>query len=112
MAFTSSLKLTSSLAIITLEGELDAAAAPAFRADVEAAEDRGTRRLVLMLGDLTYMSSAGLRALVFAKQKMGPNVDIYVIGAQPAVEEVLTLSGFHDSVILLPTYDPAIVEAA
>ena len=112
MPFNSSLKLAGNIATIALEGELDAAAAPAFRADVEAAANRGARRLVLMLEGLAYMSSAGLRALVFAKQKMGAGVDVYVIGAQPAVEDVLTLSGFHNSVISLPAYDPNIVEAA
>ncbi len=42
---------------------------------------------------------------------MGPEVDIYVIGAQQSVNETLELTGFQASVISLPVYDPAVVPA-
>ena len=53
------------------------------------------------------MASAGLRTLIFAKQKMGAAVDIYVIGAQESITETLELTGFQNSVISLPTYEAA-----
>ena len=111
MAFDSSLVVDNGIAKITLTGELDAAAAPAFRADIEKAASQNVKRLVLMVKDLGYMASAGLRALVFAKQKMGTQVDIYVIGAQPSIIETLELTGFANSVIALESYDAAVVEA-
>jgi anti-anti-sigma factor len=111
MPFTSSLDIAKGVAMITLTGELDAAAAPAFRADVEKAVAANVMRLVLMMQELSYMASAGLRALVFAKQKMGAAADVYVIGMQPAVKETLELTGFDRSVILSDTYDPSTVEA-
>ena len=111
MAFDSSLVVDNGIAKITLTGELDAAAAPAFRADIEKAASQNVKRLVLMVKELGYMASAGLRALVFAKQKMGTQVDIYVIGAQPSIIETLELTGFANSVIALESYDAAVVEA-
>jgi anti-anti-sigma factor len=110
MAFTSNLDIVSGIARITLAGELDAAAAPQFRAQVEAAARAQVKRLVLLMQDLTYMASAGLRALAFARQKIGAEVDIYMVGCHESILETLTMTGFHNSVILLETYDPQLIE--
>ncbi len=111
MAFNSLLQVGQGMAKITLTGELDAAAAPTFRADIERAAVQGAKRLVLVMSDLSYMASAGLRALVFAKQKMGAQSDIYVVGVQPSVQETLELTGFANSVIAMDRYDAAVIEA-
>jgi anti-anti-sigma factor len=52
------------------------------------------------------MSSAGLRVLVFAKQKMSASVDIYVIGAQEYVVNTLEKVGLDNSLIIQETYAP------
>jgi len=106
MAFKSELEIVDNVAKITLSGELDAAAAPAFRADVEKAAEAKVKSLVLLMSDLEYMASAGLRVLIFAKQKMGSAVDIYVIAAQEAVRETIEMTGFQQSVILQDEYRP------
>ena len=106
MAFKSELEIVDNVAKITLSGELDAAAAPAFRADVEKAAEAKVKSLVLLMSDLEYMASAGLRVLIFAKQKMGSAVDIYVIAAQEAVRETIEMTDFQQSVILQDKYRP------
>lgn len=111
MAFDATLEMTDTgIAKITLVGELDASVAPYFRTQVESAAAQGAKRLVLLMEELEYMSSAGLRALIFAKQKMGSGVDLYVVGAQELVMETITLTGFHYSVIVLDEYDAAEIE--
>lgn len=111
MAFDSKLDIANGIARITLSGELDAAAAPQFRAQIEQAAQAQVSRLVLMMQDLDYMASAGLRVLAYAKQKIGAGVDIYMIGAQESVLETITMTGFHNSVILMDTYDASQIEA-
>src|SRR5437879_4763011 len=112
MAFTSSLLVDNGIAKITLTGELDAASAGAFRDRIAEAASQDPRALVLMMQNLDYMASAGLRTLIFAKQKMGVAVDIYVIGAQESITETLEMTGFQNSVISLPTFDSATIGKA
>jgi anti-sigma B factor antagonist len=89
---------------ITLTGELDASVAGQFKDVVEKAAVEKPSKLVLFVDKLDFMASAGLRVLVFAKQKMGTNVAIYVIGSKGPVRNTLEMSGFHHSVYLQDTY--------
>jgi anti-anti-sigma factor len=108
MAFNATLETSDDIAKITLSGELDASTAPELKAKVEEAAAQNPKRLVFMMADLEYMSSAGLRILIFAKQQKMPGVDIYVVGAQKdTVLETIIKTGFHHSVILLDEYDAA-----
>ena len=79
MEFNAILETTKNTAKIILSGELKASTAPTFKTEVEKAAATNPLRLVLVMKDLSYMASAGLRMLIFAKQKMGANVDIYII---------------------------------
>ena len=111
MAFEVNLEMIENgIAKITLSGDLDAKVAPDFKAMVEDAAEQGARRLVLLMHDLEYMASAGLRVLVFAKQKMGTGVDIYVVGAQETVLEPIKMTGLHYSVTILDEYDASEIE--
>ena len=109
MAFNATLEITDDIAKITLSGELDASAAKVFQEKVEEAAKQDLTKLVLMMQDLEYMASAGLRVLVFSKQKMGSDVDIYVVSPQEMVMDTLEKTGFHHSVIVLDEYDPALI---
>jgi anti-sigma B factor antagonist len=111
MAFDVVTEQTNGIAKISLSGELDASSAVDFRNAVEQMASEQPRRLVLMMDQLTFMASAGLRVLVFAKQKMGRDVDIFVVGAQDAVLQTIEMTGFHHSVILLDDYDAAQIES-
>ena len=110
MAFDAKLEMVGVIAKISLSGELDAATAPAFRAVVEEAVRQDARRLVLLMDDLEYMASAGLRVLIFSKHKMGADDDVYIIGAQKPVYETITMTGFHYGVTMLEEYDAAEIE--
>ena len=107
MAFDAALEVAKDEARITLRGELDAASAPQFKALVEKAAAGAPQRLVLFMNELGFMASAGLRVLIFARQKMGSGVVIYVVGAQGPVRSTLEMSGFHRSVVVQDEYAPS-----
>jgi anti-anti-sigma factor len=111
MAFNATLTIDSGIAKIIMAGELDASMAHIFQGEVEKAAAQKAKRLVLLMSELDYIASAGLRTLVFAKQKMGPSVDIYVVGAQPQVMDIIQMTGFDRSIIALDTYDAGMIES-
>jgi anti-anti-sigma factor len=91
---------------ITLTGELDGSTASLFQAELENAAPLKPRRLVLLVKELAFMASAGIRMLIFAKQRMGASVDVYVIAPQEPILETLKRTGLLHSVIVQAEYAP------
>jgi len=104
MSFDVTLHLEQRAASMRLVGELDARAAPRVHELINEAAAHELDRLVLLMSELTYLSSAGLRCLVFAHQKMSPGVEIVLVGTRPKVAETIQLTGFDRSVTM---QDPA-----
>lgn len=108
MAFNATLETNNSIAKITLSGELDASTAPEFKAEVDkAAASENIKSLVLMMQDLEYMSSAGLRVIIHGVQAMRRKGDtqIYVVSPQEMVMDTLVKTQVINSVHLLDEYD-------
>ncbi|MGW2255012.1 STAS domain-containing protein [Kitasatospora sp. NPDC001660] len=101
MPLTVSVSTAGQTATIDLTGELDAAGAPAFHDTIEQAAAAGVRELVIRAHRLTYMASAGLRSLVFARQKLGDDVRITVLGAIAPVARTIRQAGFDRGVTLV-----------
>lgn len=104
MALDISLVMENDVAKITLVGELDGSNAADFKVKIEEAAAAEARKLVLFMSELEFMASAGLRVLVFSKQKMGAGVDVYVIGAQEMILETIEKTGLNHSVIIQDEY--------
>ena len=98
MSFTARLTRNGTTALITLAGDLDALTAAQFGQEVDRAAEGEVERLVLDMTNVSYLSSAGLRSLVFARQKMADEVEIVLVGVNDEVEETIRLVGFHHSV--------------
>jgi anti-anti-sigma factor len=111
MAFNVTSEITQGgVAKVTLIGELDASSAPLFKAEVEKVAVDSTKRLVLLMKELNYIASAGIRVLVFAKQKMGATVDIYVVAPQEQILETFEMTGLNNSLVIMKRYDTARIE--
>ena len=104
MSFSVSSEITNDVAKFFLSGELDAGSAGMFRAEIEKVAAQRPKRLVLIVKDLAFMASAGLRVLIFAKQKLGTEVPIYIVSPQEPIVDTLQKTGFHHSVHIVPEY--------
>jgi anti-sigma B factor antagonist len=100
MAFDAKTHIDQSMVTITLTGELDSRAARRFNEVISAVPTGTVHQLVLLMAGLSYMSSAGLRCLIFAQQKFGRGVRIVLVGTQPTVAETISMTGFDRSVTM------------
>ena len=92
---------------VKLHGHIDASVAPSLmnelRPMIEQADKIKT--LVFYADELEYIASAGIRAVVFAKQKLGKDVKTYVIGASNAVKDVFKMTGIDKFLIFQDTFE-------
>jgi anti-sigma B factor antagonist len=104
MSFRARSHVRDGIATIRVSGELHAKSAGQLDQLIsqiigEVAE-QPLQRLVLLMDELTYLSSAGLRSLVFAHQRLGRDVAIVLVGTTPEVAETIRLTGFDQSVVM------------
>jgi anti-sigma B factor antagonist len=104
--FDAVLNTVGTTATITLTGELDASTAPVLRSLVDRVATENAEHLTIDMADLGYMSSAGIRCLVYAHQSATPGADITLLDPQPEVAEVLKLAGL-DRAIAFANAGPA-----
>nr|WP_042188752.1 anti-sigma factor antagonist [Kibdelosporangium sp. MJ126-NF4]CEL18436.1 hypothetical protein [Kibdelosporangium sp. MJ126-NF4]CTQ97919.1 hypothetical protein [Kibdelosporangium sp. MJ126-NF4] len=99
MSFQAKVEAAQGVVTFRLAGELDSRSAPRFHEMITQAVVPAARKLVLQMADLSYMSSAGLRCLVYAHQRAG-GVAIELVGTRPEVAETIRLTGFDRSLTM------------
>lgn len=80
---------------IALDGRLDTTTSPELEACLEE-NLSGVTELTFDLKDLEYISSAGLRVLLSAQEKMNKAGQMVVINVNEIVMEVFGVTGFVD----------------
>jgi len=99
-----SMVIEGDIAKIELGGKLDANNAPRLMDELKSLVGKEISKIVFLVSELEYISSAGLRAIVFSKQKIGAEVEVVLVGAKKAVTDVISMSGldnfmtFQDSI--------------
>jgi len=104
MAFKIDTVLDEQVARMTLVGELDSLSARVFQTEIEKIANQPIDYLVLDMEKLDFMSSAGLRVLIFSKQKIGPKLSIYIVKPQELIIDTLEKTGLHHSVTIVDQY--------
>lgn len=100
-----SIEVSGTVAKVTLVDKIDTTNAPALADELKKLIGKNLERVVFMVKDLKYISSAGLRAIVFAKQKIGQNVQVYLIGAAKEIHNIFKMTGFDSFVKIQDTYE-------
>jgi len=86
-----------------LEGEVDSKSAPELLDALTQLALAELAELRIHVVQLTFMSSAGLRALVFAKQKMPHSSRLVLVGGSPEIREVIERTGLGSAVMMVAT---------
>lgn len=77
-----------------LKGRLDTKSAPEFEAEIKTGLD-DVEKLVIDMTELEYVSSAGLRVILFAKKQM-KNKEMIIENVNDGIMEVFEMTGFAD----------------
>ncbi|MCP1386214.1 anti-sigma factor antagonist [Runella salmonicolor] len=104
MDFTITSEVVDKVAKLKLAGELDSLSARVFQKEIEKVALESPTELVLDLENLSFMSSAGLRVLIFSKQKMGVGLTIYIVKPQEIIVDTLEKTGLQHSVNIVDQY--------
>ena len=84
--------------VISVTGRVDTTTAPELDVGLKL---EGSETVTLDLSGVPYMSSAGLRCLLVAQKKMmAGGGSLTIAGLQPAVREVLDITGFSSILTL------------
>ena len=78
-----------------VEGRLDTLTSPELEARINEVVAHA-KKLVLDLGKLEYVSSAGLRVLLGAAQQMDGKGEMVLIHVTPDVREIFDITGFTE----------------
>jgi anti-anti-sigma factor len=87
--------------LITLEGDIDSKTAPDLLEALTQIELAMIQELRIEMAAVGFLSSAGLRALVFAKQKMPHESKLILIAAADSIVDVIKKTGLSQAVTLV-----------
>ena len=87
--------INNTTAVFTLEGRLDTTTAPELEKELKSSLD-GITTLTLDMKALDYISSAGLRVLLFAQKTMNKQGKRTICNANQTVMEIFEVTGFSD----------------
>ena len=81
---------------LALAGRLDTTTAPLLNEELTALFAEGVNKLVFDFKELEYISSAGLRELLFAQKSVGEEGTMIVRNVNEEIMEVFEITGFAD----------------
>ena len=97
--------------LLRARGRINVLSADAFEADVRSAVAGANRAVIIECSDVTYLSSAGLRAFLRLWQDLNKkNLNLHICALKPYIRDVFRIIGF-DQLIPIHADIPATLTA-
>lgn len=96
------------VAVLAVSGDIDMVTAPEFEKHLLAALQERPGALVVDLGGVDFLGSAGLTALVAAHQVAGEHTKLRVVAASSTTARPLQLTGLDQEIPVFATRDEAL----
>ena len=97
--------------VLTVDGEVDAHTAPELKGALTILLDAGHGRIVVDVSEMTFISSAGLRAILHAhRQAVERGSQIKLVGPTEQVRRVFEIVGLFDLLEIADELDGALQE--
>jgi len=95
--------------VVTVKGRMDAVSSPDFEAHLSELMADGEKDFIVDLGELDYISSAGLRSVLSVLQDLkGKNGKLVLCSLKDLVKHVFDLSGLSPTIPIFETVDSAL----
>ena len=97
------IKKEGSVLTVVLGEELSVVNAPTLTDDLIPYKDQGVEKIVFDSTKLTYLSSSGVRVILYCKKYLGVNPEIVFVNCNHDVLEVLDLVGLCPYITFVTT---------
>jgi anti-anti-sigma factor len=98
--------------VLSVAGVVDMLTAPQLEEAIALAAKSAPRAVIVDLGQVEFLASAGMGILVAARDELPDSVGLAVVADGPATSRPLKLVGIADVVGLHPTLDEALAAVA
>lgn len=97
-------KIDDGKVIYHIIGRIDTQTAPELQAALDKGFEEGEKDLVLDFIDVQYLSSAGLRTVLYAQKRINTMNEgkMVLVNVKPVVMEVFDMTGFSDFLDINP----------
>jgi anti-sigma B factor antagonist/stage II sporulation protein AA (anti-sigma F factor antagonist) len=101
--------MTNGICVLRPRGRLDSATGPAFDEEVGRTIAGGANKLLLDMGELQFISSAGLRTVLHAaKQMKSLGGQLVLCSLNEQIKEVFEVSGFTRFLDISSSHEEAV----
>lgn len=90
---------------VILEGDLDLIAIHTFRKQLASIASGNPMKIALEMSGLKSMNTEAIRTIIFEKQKMDIDCDVYICGADATIRKMFDREELSEEVMLLKSYD-------